>query len=141
MKRLANILTLAAILVFTSVAGAVGLPAQASPSQLTLLTPAPLLAVERRNSVDEKARKVGYKVDLNNSNIRAFIPLRGMYPTLGGMIVRYSPFESVDEIFAMPGLSERQKEVLESHRDEFVVTAPEAAFTEGADRFNNGVYK
>lgn len=142
MKRLATALALAAVLLITSAASFVGPPAQASPlSQLTALSNTPLLAAERRNIVDERAREVGYKIDLNNSNVRAFIPLRGMYPTLAGMIIRYSPFESVDEVFEMPGLSDRQKEVLESHRDEFVVTAPNAAFVEGADRFNNGIYK
>ncbi|MGF1538612.1 MAG: photosystem II complex extrinsic protein PsbU [Elainellaceae cyanobacterium] len=142
MKRLVKILALAAALVFVGAVSFTGRPAQASSaSQITALTPSPVLAVERRNLVDEKARKVGYKIDLNNSNIRAFIPLRGMYPTLAGMIVRYSPFESVDEVFDMPGLSDRQKEILENHRDEFVVTRPEAAFVEGADRFNNGIYK
>ncbi|MGF1515090.1 MAG: photosystem II complex extrinsic protein PsbU [Elainellaceae cyanobacterium] len=142
MKRLVKILALAAALVFTSATSFIGQPAQASPaSQFTALAPAPILAAERRNLIDERARKVGYKVDLNNSNIRAYIPLKGMYPTLAGMIIRYSPFESVDEVFGMPGLSERQKEILEKHRDEFVVTQPEAAFIEGADRFNNGIYK
>jgi len=142
MKRLARLLILAAVLVFTSATGLAGSSAQASPiTHLSALTPSPVLAVERRNIVDERAREVGYKIDLNNSNIRAFIPLRGMYPTLAGMIVRYSPFESVDGVFEMPGLSDQQKEVLESHRDEFVVTAPNAAFVEGADRFNNGIYR
>ncbi|MGB3616046.1 MAG: photosystem II complex extrinsic protein PsbU [Elainellaceae cyanobacterium] len=142
MKRLARLLILVAVLVFTSATGLVGASAQASPiTQLNALTSAPTLAVERRNIVDERAQEVGYKVDLNNSNIRAFIPLRGMYPTLAGMIVRYSPFESVDDVFEMPGLSDQQKDVLQSHRDEFVITAPNAAFVEGADRFNNGVYR
>lgn len=141
MKRLATMLTLAAVLLITSAASLIGPPAQASP-QLTALSSSPLLAaVERRNVVDDRASEVGYKIDLNNSNVRAFIPLRGMYPTLAGMIIRYSPFESVDEVFDMPGLSDLQKDVLESHRDEFVVTAPNAAFVEGADRFNNGIYK
>jgi photosystem II PsbU protein len=40
----------------------------------------------------------------------------------------------------IPDLSERQKERLKENLDQFVVTDPEAAFVEGDDRINNGVY-
>lgn len=101
----------------------------------------PMLAMERRNVVEDKlTNKFGEKIDLNNSNVRAFIQIRGMYPTLAGMIVKNAPFDQVENVLNMPDLTDRQKEVLRSNLDKFFVTAPEDAFVEGGDRFNNGIY-
>ncbi len=110
----------------------------ASPWTVSL---SPVLATEIRNSVDYKRLEYGGKIDLNNTNVRVFIQYPGMYPTLAGMIVRNAPFDSVDDIFDMPGLTDRQREILDRYVDEFTVTDPEAALVEGGDRFNNGVYK
>jgi len=142
MKRLAGLL--AVIVMFASVLGWVGIPQSAQAAGLNPLTlnAPPVLAAERRNAVEEKlVNKFGEKVDLNNSNVRAFIQLPGMYPTLAGLIVRNSPYESVDDVFDLPDLTESQKNLLERYKDRFVVTEPATALTEGGDRFNNGIYK
>jgi photosystem II PsbU protein len=41
----------------------------------------------------------------------------------------------------MPGLTEQQIDILQANLDNFTVTVPDPALVEGADRFNNGVYK
>ncbi len=107
--------------------------------------PVTLLAVEEAdltNVVDEKLGSTyGKKIDLNNTNITAFSQYRGLYPTLAGLIVQNAPYEKVDDVLDLPGLSDRQKELLEANFDNFTVTSVEEALVEGGDRFNNGVYK
>lgn len=142
MKRLAGVL--AVLVMMIGMLGWLGVPQSAHADGMSRLTlkVSPVLAVERRNEVEEKLKnKFGEKIDLNNSNVRAFIQLPGMYPTLAGKIVRNSPFESVDEIFDMPELSDRQKEILNRYKDRFYVSEPSSALVEGGDRFNNGIYK
>jgi photosystem II PsbU protein len=94
------------------------------------------------NVVDEKlGSSYGAKIDLNNANVQNFVAYKGLYPTLAGLIVKNAPYDSVDDVLSIPGLSDRQKEVLEANLDNFTATNVETALVEGADRFNNGVYK
>jgi photosystem II PsbU protein len=97
--------------------------------------------VDFRNAADEKRREAGNKIDLNNAPVRAFISLRGMYPTLAAKIVNNSPYNSVDDVFNIPDLSDRQKETLREYLDLFTVTDPSTALNYGFDRINNGIYK
>jgi len=93
-----------------------------------------------RNDADQKLQQIGNKIDLNNTNIQAFRDLRGFYPTLARKIIENSPYDKVEDVLEIPDLSDRQKERLQENMDQFVVTDPEAAFVEGDDRINNGVY-
>ncbi len=94
------------------------------------------------NVVDEKLGSAyGEKIDLNNTNIAAFIEYRGLYPTLARKIIQNAPYGSVEDVLNIPGLSERQKEILKANFDNFTVTDVETALVEGGDRFNNGLYK
>lgn len=104
--------------------------------------PQPLLAAEGlRNVADDKRKEAAGKIDLNNTNVRAFLDLPGMYPTLAGKIVKNAPYDSVDAVLQMPGLSERQTATLRQHLDKFTVTDPSSALVEGGDRINNGIYR
>jgi photosystem II PsbU protein len=82
----------------------------------------------------------GKKIDLNNSDIRDFRDLRGFYPNLAGKIIKNSPYNKVEDVLSISGLSERQKERLQANLDNFVVTPPSKEFNEGGDRINPGVY-
>lgn len=106
----------------------------------------PVLAIEGqttilRNRADAKLGEFGKKIDLNNTNVRAFTQYRGMYPTLATKIVENAPYENVEDVLNIPGLSDRQKQILQANLDKFTVTEVEAAFTEGDDRYNNGIYR
>jgi photosystem II PsbU protein len=97
---------------------------------------------ELRNKVSDKmATEYGKKLDLNNTNLRAFRELQGMYPTLAGILVKNAPYKAIDDVFDIPGLSEAQKDLLEKNLDRFTITDVEEALTEGADRINNGIYR
>jgi photosystem II PsbU protein len=102
----------------------------------------PILVAEGlRNVADDKRKEADGKIDLNNTNVRAFLDLPGMYPTLAGKLVKNGPFETVDSILNIPGLSERQKATLSQYLDKFTVTDPSSALTEGGDQINNGIYR
>jgi photosystem II PsbU protein len=95
-----------------------------------------------RNRADDRLAEVyGKKIDLNNTNIASFQRFPGLYPTLASKIVRNAPYESVKDVLNIKGLSERQKQILEANLDNFVVNEVESVFTEGDDRYNNGIYR
>ena len=145
MKRLARILT-----VFSLVLGLLGWfvpqPASAATFSRFNLQALPILVAaeptELRNRADEKLADVyGEKIDLNNTNVRAFQKLPGMYPTLASKIVRNAPYQKVEDVLSLPGLSAKQKDRLQANLDNFIVTEMEATYTEGDDRYNNGIYR
>ncbi|MGA9377451.1 MAG: photosystem II complex extrinsic protein PsbU [Phormidium sp.] len=94
-----------------------------------------------RNRVDDKLGEIANKIDLNNTNLRAFKRFQGMYPNLGAKIIKNAPYQKVEDVLDIPGLSDRQKEILQANLDEFTVTSVESAFNEGDDRINNGIYR
>lgn len=98
-------------------------------------------AVPRNRADDKLATEFGKKIDLNNTNVRAFQRYPGMYPNLAKQIIKNAPYENVEDVLDIEGLSDRQKELLQANLDKFTVTEPEAAFVEGDDRFNNGIYR
>ncbi len=120
-------------------------PAQAVDLSGLTWQSSPILAmdldVERRNPADAKlASDYGQKIDLNNANVRSFRDLRGFYPTLAAKIARNGPYEKVEDVLNIPGLSERLKSRLQANLDKFTVTKPSDAFNQEANRFNNGEY-
>jgi photosystem II PsbU protein len=119
-------------------------PEQAIAANLTGVTlhNSALFAVETplRNRADDKLAEFGKKIDLNNTNVRAFRKFPGMYPTLAKKVVDNAPYEKVDDVLEISGLTDRQKELLQANLDEFTVTDASDVFVEGGDRYNNGVY-
>ncbi|MDM9385760.1 photosystem II complex extrinsic protein PsbU [Chlorogloeopsis sp. ULAP01] len=105
-----------------------------------------VLAVEGtrtlRNPADAKLADVyGEKIDLNNTNVRAFQKYPGLYPTLAGKIIQNAPYDNVEDVLKIRGLSDRQKQILEANLDKFTVNPVETVYTEGFDRYNNGIYR
>ncbi|AFY48332.1 Photosystem II 12 kDa extrinsic protein (PsbU) [Nostoc sp. PCC 7524] len=116
--------------------------AQAGSLQSFLVPQVPVLAIERLNRADAKlATDFGKKVDLNNTNVRAFQQYPGLYPTLAKKIIKNAPYKTVEDVLNIEGLNDRQKELLQANFDNFTVTELEPAFNEGDDRFNNGIYR
>lgn len=137
MKSLVRVLAVAT-LIFSCLGGMIQ---QASAANLTGVTLQPMLADVYQNPADAKLdTEYGQKVDLNNSNVRLFRQFRGFYPTLASKIVDNAPYEKVEDVLDIPGLSERQKERLQANFDNFTVTAPSKVYNEGDDRYNPGFY-
>lgn len=119
--------------------------ASAAPSPNFILQSSPVLLAEAdaslRNSADDKlSTDFGKKIDLNNTNVRAFRKYPGMYPNLARKVVDNAPYKSVEAVLDIPGLSDHQKELLQANIDKFAVTNVEKVFNEGGDRYNNGIY-
>lgn len=114
-----------------------------SQSQAQAFTLSPVLVAEapQLNPADAKlTTEFGKKIDLNNSDIRDFRDLRGFYPNLAGKIIRNAPYDNVEDVLDISGLSSTQKERLQANLDNFTVTDPDIVFNEGGDRINPGVY-
>ncbi|MDJ0703939.1 MAG: photosystem II complex extrinsic protein PsbU [Leptolyngbyaceae cyanobacterium MO_188.B28] len=117
-------------------------PAVADVINAMRIRPIPILADSLRNPVDAKLGSAyGSKIDLNNSNVNAFLHYPGLYPTIARKIFENAPFNSVEDVLNMPGLSDRELEILKANLDNFAVTPPEPALIQGGDRINPGIYK
>ncbi len=144
MKRLIRFLT--ALVLVVSCLGWVGSSQNAMAADLTSLTvrsPQILAATESiRNKMDDKlATEFGKKLDLNNTNVRSFRVYQGLYPNLAGIIVRNAPYEKVEDVLKISGLTDAQKDILQANLKNFTVTDVEDALVEGGDRYNNGIYR
>ncbi len=107
----------------------------------TLLAQVSLPTEAAQNKADAKlGTEFGKKIDLNNTNVRAFRKYPGLYPSLASKIVSNAPYSSVDDVLNIEGLSDRQKQVLQENLDNFTLTDADDTFVEGGDRYNNGYY-
>ena len=114
----------------------------AAAMTLTSAWDTPILAEEIRNAVDDKlSTEYGSKLDLNNANVQAFVKYKGMYPTIAGKVLKHAPYDNVEDVLDIPGLSDRERDIIEANLGSFTVTPPDPALVEGADRYNNGVYR
>ncbi|HBL14919.1 MAG TPA: photosystem II protein [Cyanobacteria bacterium UBA11162] len=145
MKRLVRLVIVLGLLI--GCLGWLGLPQRAIAAPISGFEvtgqSSPVLIAEAtyRNAADDKlGTEFGKKIDLNNAHVRFFRKYPGFYPSLASKIIQNAPYENVEDVLDIPGLSDRQKELLQANLDNFTVTDPEATFVEGDDRYNPGVY-
>ncbi|MBC6474310.1 MAG: photosystem II complex extrinsic protein PsbU [Hormoscilla sp. GM102CHS1] len=103
-------------------------------------SPVVVAEVPVRNQADDKLAEIKDKIDLNNTNLRAFIKYPGFYPVLGSKIIQYAPYQQVEDVLDIPELSDGQKERLQANLENFTVTTVADVYTQGGDRYNNGAY-
>jgi photosystem II PsbU protein len=77
------------------------------------------------------------KIDINNANVRVYLKLPGMYPAVGGKIASNGPYSSVSDVYNIPGLSGKEKDLIKKYESKFVAFKPEADYV--IDRINNGL--
>ncbi|MEO1506229.1 MAG: photosystem II complex extrinsic protein PsbU [Cyanobacteria bacterium J06633_23] len=139
MKRFFGLLMAFGLIVGTLVSNAQ--PAVAG----MLASRGPVLLAEAtmpRNAIDDKlTTEYGYKLDVNNTNVAAFRKYRGLFPTIAGKIIRNAPYENLEDILEIPGLSDVEKSRISENMDIFTISPPNPALVEGDDRYNNGAYK
>jgi photosystem II PsbU protein len=136
MKRFVSIV--AALLL---VLGAWGFAPVARASETGLFTIQPSALLARVNTSDAKRQElIKGKLDLNNSDVREFRRLKGFYPDLASKIIQNAPYNSVEDVLDIPGLSPSQSERLRASLDEFFITDVEASMNAGGDRYNPGLY-
>lgn len=136
MKRFVGIL--AALLL---IVGSWGFAPIAQASETGLLTVPSATLLARINTSDAKRQElIKGKLDLNNSDVREFRKLRGFYPSLASKIIQNAPYNTVEDVLEIPGLSESQAKRLQANLNEFFVTDMEASMNAGGDRYNPGLY-
>jgi len=81
----------------------------------------------------------GPVIDLNNANVRAYLRIKGMYPSIAGKIVSNGPYKSVGDIYNLPGLSAAEKDIIKKNESRFTAKEPQAEYQ--IDRINNGLYR
>ncbi|WP_299416102.1 photosystem II complex extrinsic protein PsbU [Acaryochloris sp. IP29b_bin.148] len=104
--------------------------------------PTIVLADTYRNPIDEKlGTDFGQKIDVNNTNVLAFMKYKGLYPTVAGKVVQNAPYSSVEEVLQIEGLTDPQKKVLQDNLGNFTISDPDPSLVGGQDRYNPGSYK
>jgi photosystem II PsbU protein len=78
-------------------------------------------------------------VDINNANVRVYLKMPGLYPTLAGKITANGPYKNVGEVYQIPGLSGAEKDLLKKYENRFTALTPQADYV--IDIFNNGLYR
>jgi photosystem II PsbU protein len=78
-------------------------------------------------------------VDINNANVRVYLKMPGLYPTVAGKIVTNAPYKTVSEIYSIPGLTSAEKDLMKKYESRFATREPSADYV--VDMFNNGLYK
>lgn len=81
----------------------------------------------------------GEVVDINNANVRVYLKMPGLYPTVAGKIASNGPYKSVGELYSIPGLSGAEKDLIKKYESRFTAQAPQADYV--IDRINNGLYR
>lgn len=81
----------------------------------------------------------GNVVDVNNANVRVYLKMPGLYPTVAGKIASNGPYKNVGEIYNIPGLSGAEKDLIKKYESRFTTLPPQADYV--IDILNNGLYR
>jgi len=81
----------------------------------------------------------GDKVDINNANIQAYRQFPGMYPTVAGKIVTHGPYNTVQDLYNIEGMTDQLKGILKKYEGNLLVLPVSPAYY--LDRLNNGHYR
>ncbi len=140
MQRFARLLVVFG-LCLTCLVGIVQPSIAVSLNSSIVLAAAPATGEAIVNTADSKlGTEFGKKIDLNNTNVRSFRKYPGLYPSIARKVVDNAPYKTVEDVLNIPGLSEKQKEMLNANLDKFTLTSTDDTFNEGGDRYNNGYY-
>jgi len=81
----------------------------------------------------------GNVVDVNNANIRVYLKMPGLYPTVAGKFVSNGPYKAVSDLYNIPGLGGPEKDLIKKYEARFIAFPPSADYV--IDRYNNGLYR
>ena len=70
------------------------------------------------------------KLDLNNALVTDYKRLQGMYPHAAGLIASNGPYNSVSDLYKLPGATDQDKALFTRYKSEFVALAPGRTFYE-----------
>ena len=79
------------------------------------------------------------QVDVNNANVRAYLKMPGMSPSIAGKITSHGPYGSVGDVMNIQGLTSEEKGVIKKYESRLVALKPSPDYV--IDRINNGLYR
>lgn len=74
-----------------------------------------LIAALADDEVPEPRKLLETKIDVNNTILRNYRKLPGFYPTLARILILNAPYDSLEELLEIEGLTEAQKELIQSN--------------------------
>jgi photosystem II PsbU protein len=80
------------------------------------------------------------KIDVNNTVLRNYRQLPGFYPTLARILVQNAPYESPEKMLEIPGLTEKQRSLIQANLDNFEAQPYRAGEYNLENRINQGLY-
>jgi photosystem II PsbU protein len=80
------------------------------------------------------------KIDVNNTILRNYRQLPGFYPVLARILVENAPYESLEQMLAIPGLTEAQKQLIRQNFPNFMVGPYDPGNSTLENRINKGYY-
>ena len=122
----------------TELAAADGRRAFLASAAAAAFVAAPLVANAVRDYDEVGLLGGSEQVDINNANVRVYLKMPGMYPTLAGKVASNGPYNSASDVFNIPGLTGEEKNILKKYESRFVAKKPQADYV--IDRINNGLY-
>jgi photosystem II PsbU protein len=78
-------------------------------------------------------------IDVNNSNIRVYQKLPGMYPNAAGKLVTNAPYKNKDEMYSKAKFSPAEQEAVKKYDSRFIFLEPRPEYI--IDNINNGLYR
>jgi len=80
------------------------------------------------------------KIDVNNTILRNYRQLPGFYPVLARILVENAPYESLEQMLTIPGLTEAQKQLIRQNFPNFMVGPYDPGNSTLENRINKGYY-
>merc|ERR1719487_1024466 len=81
----------------------------------------------------------GDKFDVNNANIRVYLQLPGMYPSIAAKITSNGSYKSSADVVAQAGLNAAEQAIYKKYEKQFVFLEPRPEYR--LDIVNNGLYR
>ncbi len=79
-------------------------------------------------------------IDVNNTILRNYRQLPGFYPNLARTLVKNAPYDSLEDMLRIPGLTEEQKALIKANAENFVIGEYQEGANQLENRINQGYY-
>lgn len=99
-----------------------------------------LIAAAEDESAPEPRKVLETKIDVNNTILRNYRKLPGFYPTLARVLIVNGPYDSLEEMLEIEGLTEAQKELIRANFVNFTVGEYREGDSQRENLINKGYY-
>lgn len=122
---------------FSLTSGFAVTPAWASPE---IQGTAVQIAAVEGDDIPEPRKLLETKIDVNNTILRNYRKLPGFYPTLARILILNAPYDSLEEILEIEGLTEEQKQLIRANFVNFELGEYREGDSQRENLINKGYY-